>query len=445
MKNTTWTALLLILQILFAQNISSQCSESSYSFGTQNEVDNFPSQHPNCTEIPGNLIILESSITNLDSLYQIVSVGNRISIRGNSQLENLNGLSNIISSKDLEISNNDNLINASGIANIQELDGTFVLVSNPRLQTFVGLNLPENIDKVIVADNDSIFYLNAFNDAIEINNFTAIRNNPRLSSLDICKSAKNIENITIEGLDRLIDFSGLDSLLVADTIRIIDNEQLILLPALSKLITIDGQLIIKNNDTLLLTDEFSNLQYINDGLIIENNRNLKHFVEGNKLEIIGERVEFVSNKNLENIDVLANLDYNLTDTLLLLENASLSTCGNRYVCDLIRDASKYHQISNNQIGCNTAEEILDWCLVDVNDIGTTVVSIYPNPVSERLYIDIVNEAPPIRSIEIFNSLGHSIIYQEGITDYISTNHLLTGQYFIQIHLADRIITSTFIK
>jgi len=196
-----------------------------------------------------------------------------------------------------------------------------VLVSNPRLQTFVGLNLPENIDKVIVADNDSIFYLNAFNDAIEINNFTAIRNNPRLSSLDICKSAKNIENITIEGLDRLIDFSGLDSLLVADTIRIIDNEQLILLPALSKLITIDGQLIIKNNDTLLLTDEFSNLQYINDGLIIENNRNLKHFVEGNKLEIIGERVEFVSNQNLENIDVLANLDYNLTDTLLLLENA----------------------------------------------------------------------------------------------------------------------------
>lgn len=445
MKNTTWLSILLLISLFFIQNVHSQCSQSSYSFSTQQEVDNFPMVHPTCTDVTGNLLIQSNSdITNLDSFRQLIRVANRISIRGNNELRNLNGLRNIISCDDLEISNNANLTNADGVANIQEVNGSIIFVNNPRIQTFIGLNVPDQIDKAIVADNDSIFYLNAFNDATDINDIVAIRNNPRLSSLDICKSTKSTGNIIIEGLDRLVDFNGFDSLIVADTIRIIDNDQLTLLPYLDQLESIKGQLILSDNDTLNIINRLESLSSIEHGMLISGNRNLTAFTNTDLLQTVGERIEILHNSKLQLIDGLESVEANIMDTLLIMDNDSLAACGIQFVCDYIRDESKYHQISNNKYGCNSTDEVLDWCIVDASINEENPISIFPNPATDILFISN-DDKITIDKIEIFNSQGYQVYSQQSALDQILLGHLPRGQYYITIQTEEQFITQSFVK
>ena len=65
-------------------------------FTTQAQIDSFPDNHPNCSEIQGLVYIIGSNIANLTGLSFIFSVGADLYIRNAPALTNLSGLDNLI-------------------------------------------------------------------------------------------------------------------------------------------------------------------------------------------------------------------------------------------------------------------------------------------------------------------------------------------------------------
>ncbi|MBU3928581.1 MAG: hypothetical protein KKB74_12310 [Bacteroidetes bacterium] len=77
------------LKIVFSQT----CLPDGITFGLQQEIDEFTTNYPNCTEIEGNVTITGG--WDLDSLYKITRIGEFLRILDNDDLTSLHGLDNI--------------------------------------------------------------------------------------------------------------------------------------------------------------------------------------------------------------------------------------------------------------------------------------------------------------------------------------------------------------
>jgi hypothetical protein len=83
--------------LLWSQSIqiSDSTQRTEWVFSTQQEIDQFPSQHPGLTVLDGDVTIEGSNIVNLDSLQQILEIQGLLSIRDCYDLQDLDGLSNL--------------------------------------------------------------------------------------------------------------------------------------------------------------------------------------------------------------------------------------------------------------------------------------------------------------------------------------------------------------
>ena len=78
------------------------CLPEGITFSTQEEIDNFQSEYPNCIEIEGAVVIggdkiKNDDIVNLNVLNILTSIEGHISIKNNNYLESLSGLNNVTS------------------------------------------------------------------------------------------------------------------------------------------------------------------------------------------------------------------------------------------------------------------------------------------------------------------------------------------------------------
>ena len=87
--------------ILFAQ-CDGSCLSEGIIFTTQEQIDNFQTNYPGCTEIEGDVTIYGDDITNLNGLSVLTSIGGDFLIghygypyNGNPLLTSLAGLDNL--------------------------------------------------------------------------------------------------------------------------------------------------------------------------------------------------------------------------------------------------------------------------------------------------------------------------------------------------------------
>lgn len=158
--------LLLLLFGLFLSKAYSQntCLAGGITFSTQNEIDTFSEYYPDCTNILGGVLIVNSNIYNLNGLSQIQEIGGYLEIWGNENLTNLNGL---------------NQLNSLG--------GTFWLTENPALTSLEALAQLNTVNgQIYIGFNDSLSTLSGL-DNINPNSFTelTIRDNPNLSFCEV--------------------------------------------------------------------------------------------------------------------------------------------------------------------------------------------------------------------------------------------------------------------
>jgi hypothetical protein len=65
----------------------------------------------------------------------------------------------------------------------------------------------------------------------------------------------------------------------------------------------------------------------------------------------------------------------------------------------------------------------------IDDISHTTISIYPNPVSEMLYVD---SSEPIKTIKIFNKIGQ-LVRSNSNYNKIDTENMQRGLYIVHVY------------
>lgn len=158
------------------------CSQGTITFSTQQQIDDFNQNYINC--IDGNIIIEETTpgtITNLNGLSTVDSVGGNIHIKNNSTLSDISGLQNLTTvSGSLFLNNNDALVDFMALSSLDSINGNLEITDNDNLSSLTGLQ--------------HIFYGG-------INNLV-IQNNPKLSLCtlgNICIYLDNAGTATISG------------------------------------------------------------------------------------------------------------------------------------------------------------------------------------------------------------------------------------------------------
>ena len=95
MKKLSFIAVILIFG--FVSAFSQPCLPEGITFNTQAQIDNFQINHPNCTEIEGDVEISGDDITNLNGLNVLTSIGGWLYVMENDFLTSLTGLDNLTS------------------------------------------------------------------------------------------------------------------------------------------------------------------------------------------------------------------------------------------------------------------------------------------------------------------------------------------------------------
>jgi len=198
--------LVFILGIIaFLTGIKAQsCLPEGITFSSQDQIDNFQSNYPNCTEIEGNMIINGEDINNLNGLEMINTVGGELFIgyygwAGNPELTDLSGLENLhIIQGSLHMINNISLNNLSGLDGLIEIGG-HLYISNNTITNFEGINNLMTIGgSLVIDDNYYLSSLSGLSSLNSIGNDLKITSNPVLSSLE---GLNNINPSSITSLE----------------------------------------------------------------------------------------------------------------------------------------------------------------------------------------------------------------------------------------------------
>jgi hypothetical protein len=158
---------------------------------TQDEVDNFRINHPNCTEIEGDVEITLSSISNLDSLYVITSIGGNLELNKNSSLTSISGLSNLTTVEGRINLWDNNLTDLTGLNGLVTIGEAFSITSMASLKSLSGLdNLTSIGSGLQITDN------------FELENLTGLE---KLNSI-------GESSLIIRGNTKLIDITGIENI-----------------------------------------------------------------------------------------------------------------------------------------------------------------------------------------------------------------------------------------
>ncbi len=369
------------------------------TFTTQQQIDDFATDYPGCTEIPGDLYIQgtnSTAITNLDGLSQLTKIGGVLSIFNNNALTDLSGLHNITTVGDaLAIGYNNGLPNLTELSSLTSVGGQFLLFSNTAL-TDIGINNLNTIGgNIQVKNNHALTNFNMNNLTFVDGNFS-IENNGNLLDLE------GLNNLTTIGGDLFIMGNGIISL------------------ALNKLNAINGQLLIKSN-RLTTLDGLENLDYT----------------------------------TIQDLVISANYDLSFCSTKLIcnyLENGGTSVIGNN-------GPGGCNDINQVQAGCDAealcATQVLTdtRTLISDNDLFIDAVGFANNP-SITLTDATTPAGAALTDISLecyFRLKGNScedeiaikITDPEGTTQSITaytTCNGGTGLYYVSIDMSDRVFS-----
>lgn len=389
------------------QCLSQSCLPEGIYFSLQTEIDNFQANYPNCTEIEGEVKISGEDIVNLNGLEIITSIGGSLMIYSNPLLKDLNGLNNLtLINGDLWIDENDSLTNLIGLENVTHINGLLRIGFNHSLSSLQGINnLTSVTDQLFIFDNHALLDINCLTSLNYIGNNVEIMN---------CSSLSNLEGL-----------NNLDS--------------------------IGGRLFLSNNDLLTNLSGLNNLNYIGTGLIIQHNLSLTSISNLDNLLSIGGNLWIYDNSSLTDLTGLQNINSGSIDSLYIIGNSLLTMCNARSICDYLASPNGTIEIHDNATGCDSQEEVEASCLNGFNELTdlASQISIYPNPSSKQITIEILNKSTPVDCmyLTIYNITGQEIINRQ-ITEPITVLEIMSlnaGVYIVKTVNQDNVLVKKILK
>lgn len=399
--------LFIWLVIFFQFEVSSQsCLQDGITFATQNQIDNFQLNYPNCSHIEGSVIIAGDDINNLLGLNILDSIGGSLTIGGyyfsNPHLTRITGLESItFIGGDLKVVETATLNNLTGFTSVQEIGGSLVINSNHSLKNIASLN-----------------------------NLTLVGEDVRIQS--------NYAMNYLEGLNGLLHIEG--------TLEFYRNTNLINLSGIENITHIGGNLSLNHNHVLENLDALKNLVSINGGLGIAYNHGLTNLIGLENLTSIGGPLHIKFNNGLTSLEGISNIASWSIDPLYIFDNPLLTTCEVQSVCEFLVNPHGNCIIEDNASGCNSIEEVEYACLtIGLQETNTKPeFSIYPNPNSKLLFISSKDGVHP-KEVIIFDQLGNKAILSEYTQAGIDVSKLPPGFYIVEIITNNYSIKGKLIK
>lgn len=346
MKRLLLTFLLSFLTL----PLIAQCPSSGFiQLLSQEDVDSFLVEYPNCTEIFQELQINGLDITNLAGLQNLTAVES-LSIINNDNLESLDGLQNLESvvGTHFRISNNPALQNLDGLSGLTTVDGlSFDISFNASLSQIDGLaNASIITSEFTVAHNAVLENLNGLvgiSEIIDAPLFNIVYNASLISISGLSNAQiTGAGQFSISHNNSLTSLQGLDGAYgFIDILEVSNNNALQNISALSG-ISVAGMIVILDNPVLTSLDGL-------DGIESGYNNFLSF--------------DIINNNQLVNISALNGIDQNLISDFSLFNNPNLSECSSFWLCNLIGNTTNaFLDIYNNAPGCNSIEEVEENCV-----------------------------------------------------------------------------------
>lgn len=427
-----------------------QCPTTDIILATQADVDNFASNYPNCTTLTHNLWIgsIASDITNLNGLAAITSAQDisirmtqisdfsgldsledilHLSIWVNPGIQNFEGLGSLRSVVLLDSFGNSSLADLTGFDSIETIENLH-LFSNTALTDISQLSFLETINSLTI-NNNSLTSLNGLqnlqtvvedllisNEMLEnfnelgalqtIGRSLYISNNAEVNDLGVFANINELEELYVIECPNLANFSGLGNIQ-----------------------TITGRLRIGFNDSLTDMSVFSNLISVGD-LDIYTNDNLESLAGLENLQEVNNRLFIDSNNSLTSIEAISDLSTSQIDQVVVINNDNLAVCENLFICTVVSDPNVQKSIYDNTTGCDSIQEVETACALSVSDIELIdTVVLYPNPVSEKLFIN-VSEGIAFEKVIVYSILGERL--QVTSEESINMSSFSVGVYFVEV-------------
>lgn len=320
MINKITAVFLIVCSFSFAQ-----CPKGRVWLKSQQEVDKFKKDYPNCTELKETLIVADtkdsrypssiipsSSIVDLTPLSNIAKIGGDVYIgshllesRGKETgLKNLKGLNRLkFIGGSLVISHNNSLVSLEGLDSLKSINGKLEIRKNLRLKDASAIRNIKGIKTIRIYDNSYLEKLPVFHNikATE-NNFkaTILIEDTKVKDLSTFKNLKKVYgDLVLRSNDEIKNLSGLDSLVyVGGNLNISGCGKLSSIKEMKNLISIGESLLLHNNRRLGLLEGLENIKRIDKDLLIENQQRLTGLDDFKSLKTIGRSLKIGRNSLL---------------------------------------------------------------------------------------------------------------------------------------------------
>jgi len=310
--------------------------------------------------ISGDLIVQAPGLSALDlPLLQVV--GGELTIIDNDTLDSLAGLSSLVSFKSLNITNNDELTDLSGLegatklsgdltissneelsdvsalAAISSVEGDFLIDANPKLGSLMGLgNITTVVGDVTVSANDTLLSLSGLSALVTISGNLDVASNAKLATfgMDALTTVDGGINVSTNGsltsLDDLVHVTSVGGYITISSNESLASVTLGSITSLSNDLYVQGGWIdswgegLSINNPSVASFSLPNLQQIGGYLFIEFASTMTN-VEFPALTSLGQSLYVQQNTALSNLD-LSSLVSVQGSTVRIMNNGNLPTC-----------------------------------------------------------------------------------------------------------------------
>lgn len=412
----------IFVSLLFftGKQTQAQCPSGYVLLSTQEEVNAFAIEYPNCTELSATLEINGTNITDLSPLNNLTIIYSSFRIES-TQVTSLTGLNNLeYIGGFFIIKNNSQLTSVTALSNLTSAHLT--ISYNNSLTSLSGLNNLTSSSGLSISDNPALASISALNGLTSINNYGSllIARNNNLTSLSGLDNLTNIDGpLIISGNNSLTSLSGLENLeAVAYYLNIMFNNQLASLQGLNSLNFIWGSLAIQGNNSLTSLSGLSNL------------------IHAEQLSISGNNVltDISALQNVSPTSILPD-EYN---GIYIGDNPVLSVCNLPNLCTYLQ-GSGARVIEGNAGNCVSEQAVLAACNLKVIDNEINTFQLYPNPVKDIVYFD-----QTVSQITVTDLSGKVLIQENNISN-IDLSGFQSGIYLITLENENQKQTKKIIK
>lgn len=373
-----------------------------------------------------NLRLVENNIIKDLSGLERFDHFSTISLVRNKSLESLKGLDNLKKIFSLGIVECDNLENLNGLQNLDSIQGALSLRYNDKFNTLKHLQNLQSLSQLLIYGNENLIDLSGLENIYNltklsltetnINSLSALENvdsifssvtlseNPHLNNFTDLKNIRHMRDISLSDNKNFISFEGLENIAALQRLNVLGDN------ALTNFMGLDG---LKSVNVLLLR-ETSKIKTL-DGL-----ENLNHL----KTLYIWE------NEVLYSLEAFKNST--ITDTLFsnvkIYGNQNLSMCSTENICNFLSEEGKA-EVYNNLLGCNSVDEILENCVVPINELVIeSEILLTPNPTFGLMSLE---SHFPLHSYTIYDAEGRKVKkVKYEFYNKIDISNLHSGVYYI---------------